>query len=56
MVAWDMTDKDNPTPIIYCDGCGNECTEDGLELDGRHYCKKCLTLYMYQQQGGQTDE
>ena len=56
MIAWDMTDKDNPTPVVYCDGCGEECTEDGLELDGRHYCKKCLTYYMYQQQGGQTDE
>lgn len=45
MVAWDMTDKDNPTPVVYCDGCGNECTKDGIEIDGKNYCENCLTIY-----------
>ena len=47
MIAWDMTDKSNPTPIVYCDGCGNECTKDGIEIDGKNYCAKCLNMYQY---------
>lgn len=45
MVAWDMTDKDNPTPVVYCDGCGCECTDNGIELDGKHYCNRCIVVY-----------